>query len=101
MVLDPWEGERELAVLEPPARSPLAGRDMGMLTEEVTPCPKCGSCVTGWAKGELVPQCERCGLRAIAVTGYRIVWPGAIQGFWTEAPRHIPRPPHTHTEAKA
>lgn len=100
--IDFWELEREDAYLWPadPPRSPLAGWDLGMLTDQITPCPKCGSFVTVWAKGELVPECSRCGLRASSVTGYRIIWPYSGDGAWTEPRKNIGRPPHTQ-EAQA
>jgi len=81
---DNWEREREASVA---AESPLPAWRIGMLTEQITPCPRCGSQVPAWAKGRLVPQCARCGLQAVSVTGYRIVWPYGGDGLWSEPRR--------------
>lgn len=77
--LDRWEAEREAKAAK---ESPLRAWDFGMVVEQVTPCPKCGSCVSEWAKGAVVPECAHCGLQAISVTGYRIVWPYGGDGLW-------------------
>lgn len=79
--LDPWEADLERkyemhpwAPPKPAQDRALTGLDMGFVTDNVEPCPRCGSCIFRWSRQTMTPECDKCGLVATAVTGYRIVW---------------------------